>query len=70
MSVFGLSDQIKCVQREIRLREFVYPKWVSMKKVSQAKADLEIALMKSVLETLQKLERVQQAAKAAGEVPT
>jgi len=50
---FTLDEQIACVEREIRMRERVYPRWVEAKKMSQAKADHEIACMRAALKTLQ-----------------
>lgn len=47
-----LQAQIACVEREIRLRQKVYPRWVGNRRMSQEKADLEIATMKAVLDTL------------------
>jgi hypothetical protein len=48
----SIDDQIKCVQREIGMRERVYPRWVEQKKMTQEKADYEIAAMKAVLASL------------------
>lgn len=52
--LFSIEEQIACVEREIRMRESVYPKWVSLAKMSRAKADSEIACMKAVRETLRR----------------
>lgn len=51
-----LAAQIKCVEREIGMRERVYPRWVASKKMSQQKADAEIAAMNAVLATLKRLQ--------------
>lgn len=48
----SLEEQIACVEREIALRERLYPRWVVDGKMSQASADREIALMKAVRGTL------------------
>jgi hypothetical protein len=50
-----LSDQIACVEREVRLRERAYPRWVQRRRMTQANADREIRTMRAVLETLQAL---------------
>lgn len=50
----SLPDQIKCVRREIGLRKRVYPRWVESGRLTQAKADAEIAAMKAVLATLER----------------
>lgn len=47
-----LDRQIACVRREIAMRHRVYPHWVESKKMTQVKADEEIAAMEAVLETL------------------
>lgn len=47
-----IDEQIKCVQREIAMRERVYPAWVASGKMRQIKADHELDCMRSVLETL------------------
>ena len=46
------AEQLKCVRREIAMRERVYPRWVADRKMTQTKADAEIAAMQSVAETL------------------
>lgn len=47
-----LAEQIKCVQREIALRERVYPRWVKQSKMKQISSDYELAAMRAVLSTL------------------
>lgn len=48
-----LADQIACVEREITLRERVYPRWVETGRMTEAQAEREILSMRAVLETLQ-----------------
>jgi hypothetical protein len=48
----GLPEQIACVEREIALRQRVYPRRVADKKMSQALADKQLAAMSAVLDTL------------------
>lgn len=50
-----IDDQIACVEREIRMRERVYPRWVGQGKMTQAKADHETAVMREALVTLRKV---------------
>ena len=50
--MISLDKQIHSVQREIRMRKRVYPKWVKAGQLDQAKADYEIAAMEAVLVTL------------------
>jgi len=47
-----IAAQIKEVEREIGLRQNVYPALVRQRRMSQAKADEHLARMREVLETL------------------
>lgn len=47
-----LSDQIACAEREIAKRRQVYPRLVATRKMTEGKAQHEIACMEAVLETL------------------
>ena len=40
------------VERELRLRRRVYPQWVAAGKLSQQKADRQIAVMEAIAERL------------------
>ena len=53
----SIEEQIKCVLREIGMRERVYPRWIEQRKLLPKKAEREIALMRAVLETLRQVER-------------
>ena len=48
----SLSDQIKCVEREIDMRRRFYPKRVINKTMTEGEKDKEIAAMQAVLNTL------------------
>ena len=48
----NIADQIKCVEREIGMRERVYPNWVKSGKMKPETAERETGAMKAVLETL------------------
>lgn len=50
-----LGAQIRCVKREIEMRVVLYPQWVAQHKMTQAKADGEIATMRAVLDTLHRV---------------
>jgi hypothetical protein len=50
-----LQQQIASVKREIAMRVNVYAKRVADGKMRKAEAEHELACMRSVLETLQKL---------------
>lgn len=53
----SLSDQITCIEREIGMRERVYPAWIDKKKMTPDKAASEIEGMRAVLKTLKSLQR-------------
>lgn len=57
MPDIGIVEQIVAVQREITLRLKHYPRWVRLQKMTQDLADLEVARMRAVLETLRAVER-------------
>lgn len=48
----SLTEMIACVDRELKMRARVYPRWVADKKMLQATADVEIARMKAIRENL------------------
>lgn len=48
----SLDEQIKCVRRELALRERVYPGWVKSGRMNPERAAREIASMQAVLDTL------------------
>lgn len=52
MERISIEDQIACVEREIRMRENTYPRWVAQNKLTQKTATLELDRMKAVLATL------------------
>lgn len=52
-SGYSLSEQIACVEREVRMREKLYPVWILKNKMTQAVADRQINCMRQVLRTLQ-----------------
>lgn len=49
---FEIGELVKCVSREINMRERVYPRWIMNGRLTQRKADQEIAMMKAVLQIL------------------
>lgn len=52
MSDITIADQIGCVDREIGIRERVYPRWVKKGTLTQEAAHLELMRMRAVRETL------------------
>ncbi|MEG0819582.1 MAG: hypothetical protein RSG56_09065 [Brevundimonas sp.] len=51
--MISIEDQIACIDRELRYRRRVYPRWIDGGKMTQRKADEEIARMEAVLATLE-----------------
>ena len=51
----SLEQQLEAIRREIRRRRQVYPTRIFQKRISQRKADAEIAAMQAVEATLVKL---------------
>lgn len=50
-----IEHQVACVRREISMRERVYPRWVADHRMTQRKADEELAAMRAVLATLEEI---------------
>ena len=48
MDVVPIDEQIACVDRELGMRNRVYPRWVKAGKLTQAAADLEVKRMEAV----------------------
>lgn len=65
----NLEQQIKCVRRELALRQNVYPKWVATGKKKKDDADHEIAAMQAVHDTLMAV-KDREDATAAARLPT
>ena len=50
-----IAEQIECVDRELRIREKVYPRWVKSQKLTKVLAATELDRMRAVLGSLIKL---------------
>lgn len=44
------QNKLECAKRELAMRMRVYPKWVDSGRMSQDKADHEIAVMAAIVE--------------------
>lgn len=55
MSEITLDTMIACAAREWALRKNVYPKWIANGRMTQVKADDEIANMEAIIEALKDL---------------
>ncbi len=51
-----ITDEIRCIEREIKLRENFYPRWINAGRMTEGKADHEIRCMKAILERLHEVE--------------
>jgi len=51
----NIDTKIKCVRKEVKRRKKFYPYLIENGKLTQEEADLEIATMLEVLETLTQL---------------
>jgi hypothetical protein len=45
---FATADKLACIQRELRYRRRAYARWVSQDRMTQSKADFEIACMEAI----------------------
>ena len=54
MTTITIFDQIACIEREIGIRERIYPRWVDKGKLTQQAANLELERMRAVLDTLRR----------------
>ena len=44
----SFEDMRACAEREAKMRRRVYPRWVEQKRMTQAQADRETALMEAI----------------------
>lgn len=56
----SLDQQIREVDREIKLRQRIYPKWVEGKRLKKHDADFRIACLVAVLKHLIQLQHQRQ----------
>jgi hypothetical protein len=48
--VVTTADKLACAQRELKMRNRVYPRWVEQDRMSAGKAAFEIAVMQAIVE--------------------
>ena len=51
----SITEQIASVEREIRMRERAYPRWIEQRRMTAKTAEHEISCMRAVLATLQRI---------------
>jgi hypothetical protein len=44
------ADKLACVQRELKMREYVYPRRIEAGKMTAGKAEFELRLMRAIVE--------------------
>jgi hypothetical protein len=53
-NLYSAADLARCAEREVAMRRRVYPERVAIKRMSQALADREIAMMETIAAMLRK----------------
>lgn len=53
-TTYTIAEQIAEVERELRVRDRVYTRWILQKKITAANAEKQQAGMRAVLETLKR----------------
>jgi hypothetical protein len=53
----SIDAQIRAAERELRLREHVYPRWVETGKMTASAARNEIAAMRAIVDTLRDVQQ-------------
>jgi hypothetical protein len=48
-------EKLRCVERELEMRRRIYPRWVATNKMTQKKADHEIACFEAIVEDYRKI---------------
>lgn len=48
MTDYSAAEKFTCADRELKMRERVYPRWIEAKKMTAEKAAKEIAVMAAI----------------------
>ncbi len=56
---FTADEKLKCLEREIKLRTWVYPKRVAGRLMTKEQADREIAIMREIAEDIRQQQETQ-----------
>ncbi len=62
-----LDDEIACIEREIAMRQSVYPRWIELNEMAEAKARHELNAMQAVLSRLLAIRAAQTAEREQAE---
>jgi hypothetical protein len=49
---FTLEEKIACLEREVRMRKRVYPRWVEAGRMQPAQAEHEMQCMQAIIDDL------------------
>ena len=50
MSEVNNAEKLRCVERELKMRRSVYPRWTAAGKMTAAQADHEIRVMSAIVD--------------------
>jgi hypothetical protein len=53
--VVSFTDQLRCAERELKLRKRVYPRRIEAQRMTQDLADREVRMMEAIVGTLEAL---------------
>lgn len=56
----SLADMLDAARRELAMRKSCYPKWIVSGRMTQAKADHEIACMEGIVERIEMLKLLEE----------
>lgn len=54
---YSPAEKLAAIEREMKMRRRVYPRWVADGRMTQAKADAEIAVMEAIAEDYRALDQ-------------
>jgi hypothetical protein len=52
--IITAADKLKCAERELKMRQSVYPRWIDAGKLSAGRAAHELAAMAAIVEDYRK----------------
>lgn len=47
---YSATEKLGCIERELRMRRSVYPKWVQAGRLTQERANEELRIMQAIAE--------------------
>lgn len=50
-----MIDQLRCAERELKMRQRAYPRWIAANRMTASQAASETRAMEAIVETLRKL---------------